>query len=85
MIDKELLQTLVCPQDRTPLKLADKSTLAKVNRAIAAGRVKNRAGHRLEESLQGALLRRDRTVLYPIVDDIPVLLVEEAILLEPIE
>jgi uncharacterized protein YbaR (Trm112 family) len=85
MIDKELAEMLVCPKDRLPLKLADPALLSRVNRAIAAGRVKNQAGRAVEDSLSAALVRHDHALLYPIVDDIPVLLIEEAILLDQIE
>ena len=79
MIDKGLPSILVCPIDHTPLELAGNQLLARVNRAIAAGRVRNRAGRLLEHPLEGALQRTDKTFLYPIVDDIPVLLADEAI------
>jgi uncharacterized protein YbaR (Trm112 family) len=85
MIDKETLEILVCPKDRTPLHLADSRLMARLNRAVAMGRVKNVAGRPVEDSLQGGLVRHDGTLLYPIVDDIPVLLVEEAIPLEVID
>ena len=79
MIDKELLATLVCPLDRSPLNLASDQILAQVNRAIAAGRVTNRAGRPVERPLDGGLLRSDKTLLYPIFDDIPLLVPDEAI------
>ncbi len=82
MIDKELLDILVCPQDRTALRLADDQTLAKLNRAIDAGRVENQGGQPVRERLQGGLVRQDGAVLYPVVDEIPVLLVEAAIALD---
>jgi uncharacterized protein YbaR (Trm112 family) len=85
MISKELLDLLVCPENRTPLTLADDELLAKVNRAITAGSVKNRSGQQVSESLSGALVRQDGRMLYPIVDDIPIMLVEEAIPLEGLE
>ena len=44
MIDKKLLEILVCPKDHVPLVLAEPALLTKINRAIAAGRVKNEAG-----------------------------------------
>jgi uncharacterized protein YbaR (Trm112 family) len=84
MIDKEFAEILRCPQTHTPLRLADEQLLAKLNRAIAAGRIKNQAGRPVEDSIQGGLVRHDGTLLYPIVDDIPVLLAEEAIPLEQI-
>jgi uncharacterized protein YbaR (Trm112 family) len=79
MINKELLPILVCPTDQTPLRIATDQLLARLNRAIAAGRVKNQAGRSVEQPLAGGLVRADNTLLYPIVDDIPVLLLDEAI------
>ena len=65
-----------------PLAVADPRLLAGVNRAIAAGRVKTRGGRPVEEPLQAALVRKDRELLYPIIDEIPVLLVDEGIALD---
>jgi uncharacterized protein YbaR (Trm112 family) len=82
MFDERLLEILVCPQDHTPLTLADDELIARLNQEIAAGRIRNRVGDPVAEPITGGLLRQDRTVLYPIIDGIPVLLVEEAIPLE---
>ena len=82
MIDKEILDVLVCPEDHSPLSLAGEDLLERLNAAIAAGGVENREGTKVEEALHGGLVRQDGKLLYPIVDDIPVLLVEEAISLE---
>ncbi|HVC99101.1 MAG TPA: Trm112 family protein [Pirellulales bacterium] len=79
MIGKELLDILVCPQDRTSLELADPDLVAKLNRSIAAGVLMNMAGEKVEQPLDGGLVREDGTLLYPIVDGIPVMLVDEAI------
>ena len=85
MIDDRLLETLVCPQDRKPLALADPSLLSRLNRAIAAGGVKNHGGREVAEPLQAALVRKDRAVLYPIIDEIPVLLIDEGIALDQLD
>lgn len=79
MINKELLDILVCPELRTPLTVADDELLAALNRAVAAGRLKNRGGERVERPLDGGLVREDREVVYPIQDGIPIMLVDEAI------
>ncbi len=85
MIDKEFLDLLVCPVDRTPLRLADDALVARLNEAIQAGRVRNRIGQPVEKPIEGGLVRADNTLLYPIVDEIPVLLADEAILLDQLD
>ncbi len=85
MIDKEILDVLVCPDDHSPLSLAGEDLIERLNAAIAAGGIENRDGTKVEAPLHGGLVRQDGKLLYPIVDDIPVLLVEEAISLEQID
>lgn len=79
MISKELLDILVCPDDRTPLALADEVLVARLNQLIAAGKLRNNGGEKVERMLEGGLVRADGTAVYPIVDGIPILLVDEAI------
>jgi len=73
------LELLVCPQDRTRLQPAEALLIERINRAIAAGKVTSAAGHRVEKPIDDGLIRADGQVLYPIVDEIPALLAEEAI------
>jgi uncharacterized protein len=82
MIDKGLLKVLVCPKDHSPLTAADSRLTARVNRAISAGRVVNCGGRSVTQPIGGGLVRQDKTLLYPIIDGIPVLLADEAIRLE---
>ncbi|MCH8158207.1 MAG: hypothetical protein IID18_10770 [Nitrospinae bacterium] len=79
MIDSELLSILVCPENKTPVSVADDAMIAKVNAAIEEGTLKNRAGEVVTEAIDGGLLREDATLLYPIRDDIPIMLIDEAI------
>ena len=85
MISKELLDILVCPEHRTPLSVADNDLIAVLNRAVAKNRLKNRAGELVEKALDGGLVRDDRAVVYPIIDGIPIMLVDEAIPLDQLE
>jgi len=82
VISKELLEILVCPDDRTPLTLANERLIDDLNRLIAAGKLRNKGGEMVERQLEGGLLRADGTAVYPIVDGIPILLVDEAIPIE---
>jgi uncharacterized protein YbaR (Trm112 family) len=83
MIDEQLLEILACPEDKSPVHLADDALVRDVNAAIAAGRVTNRGGGAVTEPIDGGLVRADGKWLYPIRDDIPVMLVEEALPLPP--
>lgn len=78
-LDSELLDILVCPETRRPVRRADEDVLARVNRAIAEGTLVNRGGNRVKAPLHGGLVRDDGRVLYPVRDDIPVMLLDEAI------
>lgn len=82
MIRKELLEILRCPIDQGPLSQADKHLLARLNDAIEAGQLVNRAGQRVEYLLAQGLVSQDGQRFYPIVDDIPKLLADESISLE---
>jgi uncharacterized protein YbaR (Trm112 family) len=78
-IDARLLDILCCPITRRPLRMLDGPMLDKVNAAIAGGRVRNHGGTTLSEALTQALVTTDGDLIYPVRDDIPVLLEEECI------
>ncbi len=79
MVDQDLLDILVCPENKTAVKLVDDEVLAKVNDAIQAKTLKNRAGEAVEDAVDGGLLREDGAYLYAIRDDIPIMLIDESI------
>lgn len=82
IISDALLSVLVCPTDRTPLARADDALVARLNQAIAARRLRNKAGDTLDKPLDAGLVRADGTLLYPVVDQIPIMLADEAIPLD---
>lgn len=73
-VDGKLLEILCCPVSKTPLRHLEGSRLEKLNRAIEAGEVQYVRGEKVEAALKEALITEDSKVIYPIVDDIPVLL-----------
>ncbi len=79
MVDQELLAILVCPENKTPVRPIDDAMLEKINGAIGNGTLKNRAGEAVSEAADGGLLREDGAYVYLIRDDIPIMLVDEAI------
>ena len=82
MVDAELIQILACPETRQPVRLADDALVRKLNEAIAGGRVVNRDGQPVTEVVQTGLVREDNQYVYPVRDDIPVMLIGEAIALD---
>jgi uncharacterized protein YbaR (Trm112 family) len=84
MIDPELLKIMCCPETHQPIAFAEPALVEKLNQKIAAGQLKNRGGQAVAEKIDGGLVREDGQVLYPIRQDIPVMLIDEAIpLAEP--
>jgi uncharacterized protein YbaR (Trm112 family) len=82
LISKDLLQLLVCPENRTPVHEAEPSLIAQLNERISRGALRNRDGKAITENLDGGLVREDGALLYPVRDGIPVMLLGEAIVLK---
>jgi uncharacterized protein YbaR (Trm112 family) len=80
-INQELLDILVCPETRQSLTLAAADEVAGINQRIANRELATRKGAVVTEPVGGALVREDRQYFYPIRDDIPIMLLDEAIAL----
>ena len=81
-IDTELLAILCCPETKQEVSLASDALISTLNERVARGELKNKAGQPVKEKLDGGLLRADKNILYPIREDIPVMLIEEGIPVE---
>ncbi|GAB1723952.1 MAG: hypothetical protein GDA65_04550 [Nitrospira sp. CR1.1] len=81
-LDKDLLAILCCPETKQTVVLADELLIQKVNGAIERGVLKNKAQKSVTEKLDGGLVRSDNKILYPVREDIPVMLIDEGIPLE---
>ncbi len=78
-MDKRLLSILCCPVTHKSLSLARPELMKKINTAINAGKLVNRDGAELSESLNEALITEDGKIMYPVNDGIPVLLEGESV------
>jgi len=72
MISPELLALLRCPETKQPVHIAPPELLERLSNAHGGARI------------EAGLVREDGRVLYPVRNGIPIMLVEEAISLEPV-
>jgi len=86
MIDERLLSVIACPETRQDLELAEPGLVQRINSLIEKGELLSRSKQKVTEKIDGGLVRKDdRKYLYPIRDEIPILLVDESIPLEGIQ
>lgn len=81
-INNELLAILCCPETKQPVHVADETTVTRLNEAVARGSLKNKGKKPVTDPLDGGLIRADNKILYPVRENIPVMLIEEGIPLD---
>lgn len=84
-MDKRLLHILRCPISHKALSLARRDTLDKVNTAIEAGKLVNREGEAVGDTLSEAVVTDDGKLLYPVDNGIPVMFESHSIDLGQLE
>ena len=78
-MDGSFLALLRCPRTGEELRVADAEELAGYNHAIRDGKLSNASGRNPGQAMEGALVTECGRWLYPVIEGIPVLLVEEAV------
>jgi len=78
-IHQELLDMLCCPETKQGVSLAESQLLDRLNAMIDKGELRNKAGETIKEKLHGGLIREDQKIVYPIREQIPIMLIEEGI------
>jgi len=79
MLTEDVLQLLQCPLTGKKLSLATKGMVSRVNEAIATEHARDRTEQKVYKPIDGGLVTEDSAWLYPIREQIPTLVVEEAI------
>ncbi len=83
MIAPDLLSILCCPETKQTLSLLSAAAVEGLNDRIKLKEIKNTAGQTVTEPLDGGLLREDKRIVYAIRDQIPIMLIEEGIVVNP--
>lgn len=80
---KELLEILVDPDTRGPVRLATEGELGKLKEAVGSGRARRHDGKEASDTFEAAFLCQGGAVAYVVEDGIPVFLIDERLDLAP--
>jgi len=78
---EQLPEILRCPETKQKVSVAPPELVRSVREAQAAGRLFQASGKPVAAQMEAGLVREDGRLLYPVVDGIPVMLKEEAIII----
>lgn len=81
MIPQDVLKILCCPETKVPLQLAPPALLQELNGKIATQTLQTKGGETLKTKLSAGLVTTDGATFYRIEDEIPILLIEEGIVI----
>ena len=84
-LSDDFLKLVQCPVERSPLSRADAGLLNRLNQAIDRQQIRDRVGQPVTERIDSGLINESRHLLYPVVEDIPNLIVDDAIPLNQLD
>lgn len=84
-ISEELLKILCCPLTKKPVNMLSADKLELLNSQIADGKISDKEGNILKESLTEGIITEDSQTIYRIDDNIPVMLAETGIATDQID
>ena len=84
-INRQLLEVLVCPVTKLPVRMLDESRLEQINQLIGQGEIQNAGGETVGEPLVEALVTSNDNTVYRVDQGIPVMLEDQSIPTHQIE
>ena len=78
-MDEKLLEIMCCPETHQRLAKAGTELVDDLNKRIQAGTLVDRVDEKVAELIDGGLIREDGKILFPIRQDIPVMLIDHGI------
>ena len=78
-LNEDILELLVCPKTKLPLRYASQKQVMQTNRLAENNSLSFVNGLAVNDTLTGLLIRSDDAIAYGIFDDIPNLLAQEGI------
>jgi len=86
MISENLLAVIACPETKQDLVVAENDIVQKINDLIEKGELLNRSKQKVTETIDGGLIpKEDKSYLYPIRNEIPILLMDDSIPLKNVK
>jgi uncharacterized protein YbaR (Trm112 family) len=79
MIPTWIFDYIRCPITHEKLEMASKADMDCLHSALASGNLRNRLGEKITESPQAGMVNMSHQWFYPISNDIPSLIADEAI------
>ncbi len=83
-VDAKLLEILRCPVTKQAVSLLSPDKLSTLNAKIEKGEIRHLDGTPVQTPLGAALITENGTVIYKVEDDIPIMLIDEAIPMEQV-
>jgi len=78
-VDKRLLEILVCPATKVPVKMLSKDKLKLLNKQITDGSLTYIGGEAVDAPIAEGLITEDERTIYRVDDGIPVMLEDQGI------
>ena len=78
-MEPSFLKLILCPASRQALNYAPTDLVNGINKAIEVGELQNVGGDAVTSKVDGALMRADGQIAYPIRNGVPHLLIDEGL------